>query len=760
MWAYQAEDASNAPTTSWDTANQRLKITYSNQSQGMKITCKNQFSIITGRNAVLSFDAMVAKSNGQPNDVHCLGYILADGFNWPYEIAANGILSDLSTNQIYKVYVSLSSQTNVTNLCLPQIIVRNNSDTNINVYIDNVALQYSANNPLYGVAKVSYTGVYTDSTSILKASWMNSTGVVTTQYAIGTAYNDNSICDWTVTTDTTVTKSGLKLYNGLKYFFSVKAKDSQGKWSPSETGSGIIPLYRSLLKENFTYSEHSSGTLPQTIWSIYTSGSVTGGSVYITDSSTLKIIAGSNQGPWAQHMMGVHDYVVEYDCCPITSEQCAVVFRIQGNQMNQGYQLQINTTTGVISLDRVDTWQNIGWSYVEGGINRNKWYHIIVSLKSSNIKVYMKEKDSQTEDHLYIDANDSTWLWGGIAFKGWNNSTAEFDNLRVSVDYPCQLKMLYMNMYPNGSDLYSRDAFDLNSAGTDELVISSNNLPTTWKNRIIDFVIPSYKGDKIWFSLISTQGNYSNQDIAYCDATGGNPTLFLTNFTGYRFPASEGSNDVIYYMEWDGTSGIYRQKSIWLNDNNSIHTMIESSYTYADPVISPTGYYYIYPKSRTNDENRIQDLYISDTARSFEQIIATHPLLSVPTSMGQYWAGYSAAPQNWDYDMHNIWFNGNGDGDTHVYNNLSENSLWKYDVYKNTMTKYSMDTDFFWLEPKPCPINSNQILITRLGNNTNKYNYHACYILDASDPDTKKSLIAKHDSYNVLSRSWWWKPIK
>ncbi len=222
---------------------------------------------------------------------------------------------------------------------------------------------------------------------------------------------------------------------------------------------------------------------------------------------------------------------------------------------------------------------------------------------------------------------------------------------------------------------------------------------------------------KIRITLITTQGDYTNQDIAYCDATGGNPTLFLTNFTGYRFPASEGSNDVIYLMELDKTTHIYKHNAIWINDNNSIHTMVQSSYSYADPIISPTGYYYIYPKSRTNDSSRIQDLYISDTARNFEQLIATHPLLSVPTSMDQHWAGYSAAPQNWDYDMHYIWFNGNGDGYTALNGNLSENSLWKYDIYRNTITQYQIDSTYFWIEPKPCPIDPTFLVATRLMGN-------------------------------------------
>lgn len=143
-WAFQPGDSNNAPTYFWDTANQRLGVTFSNPSQEMKITCMNTFAIDSGSDAVLSFDVLVNKSNGQPNTVDCSGYLYADGFNWPFDIGANVLCSDLPTNQNYTLFSVLESDTNVTRYRLPQVIVKNNNDAPITVYIDNVHLKHHA----------------------------------------------------------------------------------------------------------------------------------------------------------------------------------------------------------------------------------------------------------------------------------------------------------------------------------------------------------------------------------------------------------------------------------------------------------------------------------------------------------------------------------------------------------------------------------------------------------------------------------------
>ncbi len=80
------------------------------------------------------------------------------------------------------------------------------------------------------------TGVetpYTTSTTQLSANWSASTdsisGISGYQYAIGTTAGGTNVVGWTsVGNVLSVTKTGLSLTNGQKYYFSVKATDNAG----------------------------------------------------------------------------------------------------------------------------------------------------------------------------------------------------------------------------------------------------------------------------------------------------------------------------------------------------------------------------------------------------------------------------------------------------------------------------------------------------------------------------------------------------
>lgn len=143
-WSFEPGNSYNAPTYFWDTANQRLGVTFSNPSQEMKITCMNTLAVNSeGKEAVLSFDALVYKSNGQSNTVDCSGYLYADGFSWPFDIGANVISGDMPTNQTYTVYAVIRCDDDITKNRLPQIILKGNSESNVTVYIDNVRFRYN-----------------------------------------------------------------------------------------------------------------------------------------------------------------------------------------------------------------------------------------------------------------------------------------------------------------------------------------------------------------------------------------------------------------------------------------------------------------------------------------------------------------------------------------------------------------------------------------------------------------------------------------
>ena len=85
-------------------------------------------------------------------------------------------------------------------------------------------------------------GQQQESTTYLYASWSSSdpeTGVVEYCYAIGTKPGDNSVLDWTYTTDTVANNNGLTLVVGQTYYTSVKAKNGVGLWSAVGASDGI-----------------------------------------------------------------------------------------------------------------------------------------------------------------------------------------------------------------------------------------------------------------------------------------------------------------------------------------------------------------------------------------------------------------------------------------------------------------------------------------------------------------------------------------
>jgi len=140
-WSFAPADVNNAPSCTWDSANQRLALTFSNSSQGVKVTSAGTFSIVSGRNAVMSYDINIAASSASAVD--CSSFLYADGLTWPYDIGNNVLCGVIPVNQNYMVYVSLSSQDYVTNVRVPQFYIKSNTNSQITVYIDNVQLKYA-----------------------------------------------------------------------------------------------------------------------------------------------------------------------------------------------------------------------------------------------------------------------------------------------------------------------------------------------------------------------------------------------------------------------------------------------------------------------------------------------------------------------------------------------------------------------------------------------------------------------------------------
>jgi ligand-binding sensor domain-containing protein len=90
---------------------------------------------------------------------------------------------------------------------------------------------------------VTDDGTTTTSTSQLHATWSTTdaeSGIADCQYAIGSASGGTDIVGWTsVGTNTQVTKTGLSLVVGTKYYFAVKAKNGVGLWSAVGVSDGM-----------------------------------------------------------------------------------------------------------------------------------------------------------------------------------------------------------------------------------------------------------------------------------------------------------------------------------------------------------------------------------------------------------------------------------------------------------------------------------------------------------------------------------------
>ncbi len=90
------------------------------------------------------------------------------------------------------------------------------------------------------------TGVetpYTTSTTQLSANWSAASdpqsGITGYQYAIGTTAGGTNVVAWTALGNVlTVTKTGLSLTNGQKYYFSVKAVNGVGTAGPATNSPG------------------------------------------------------------------------------------------------------------------------------------------------------------------------------------------------------------------------------------------------------------------------------------------------------------------------------------------------------------------------------------------------------------------------------------------------------------------------------------------------------------------------------------------
>jgi len=90
---------------------------------------------------------------------------------------------------------------------------------------------------------VADDGAYTTSTAQLQAIWTCSvpeSGITEYQYAIGTTAGGTNVVNWTSTgTTTSVTRTGLSLTNGARYFISVKARNGASAWSVVGSSDGI-----------------------------------------------------------------------------------------------------------------------------------------------------------------------------------------------------------------------------------------------------------------------------------------------------------------------------------------------------------------------------------------------------------------------------------------------------------------------------------------------------------------------------------------
>ena len=80
-----------------------------------------------------------------------------------------------------------------------------------------------------------------NSTTSVAASWLASdpnSAITLYRYALGSSASGVDVLNWTDTGNISVTRTGLNLVAGQRYFFSVKARNAGGLWSPS-TSAGF-----------------------------------------------------------------------------------------------------------------------------------------------------------------------------------------------------------------------------------------------------------------------------------------------------------------------------------------------------------------------------------------------------------------------------------------------------------------------------------------------------------------------------------------
>ena len=78
--------------------------------------------------------------------------------------------------------------------------------------------------------------------SAVTASWLGhdpDSAILAYRYGIGTTAGGREIVDWTNTTETRVTRTGLGFVEGQTYWFSVQAQNSGGLWSETRTRSFV-----------------------------------------------------------------------------------------------------------------------------------------------------------------------------------------------------------------------------------------------------------------------------------------------------------------------------------------------------------------------------------------------------------------------------------------------------------------------------------------------------------------------------------------
>jgi len=90
---------------------------------------------------------------------------------------------------------------------------------------------------------VTDDGAYTTATDRIRASWTAGSdpesGIASYKYAIGTTPGGNNIKDWTTTTATSVTVTGLSLTRPNTYYVAVKAVNGAGAESAATVSDGI-----------------------------------------------------------------------------------------------------------------------------------------------------------------------------------------------------------------------------------------------------------------------------------------------------------------------------------------------------------------------------------------------------------------------------------------------------------------------------------------------------------------------------------------